>query len=422
MDNIKITASQAKSVNSYKNIRTKLLQCCANIYFNKQCVTKRIIPTYAKIKVPYTSPASGITQHKVQTLRIKDEIRFPYRKKEQLNTQLYRAHIGAANEWGPVWNMLSQPIHDNINTHMEKKIQMPERKLKKLTQQQTNNHTNAPNFYPRVVNNTNIVFNEDENVLLRKGLKYKLHFKPKQWIHTLAMEAETAVTLLPALDQDPIRYQVARNLERLLRQTNGKTLNITHTHSERKVLNRIREKLKNNYARITKADKGNSIGILYEAEYNSEVETFLTNNSFQIEFQDPTKLFQTEVRKNINSCNLIIPTDRRWKYINLNPSPPNLRGLVKIHKPNAPIRPIINWRNAPAYELAKLISDKIKHEISLPFTFNVQNSIQLMTELHDILYTSNVRLASFDIKGMYTNISTTKVPHTYLPWYAINKT
>jgi hypothetical protein len=34
MDNIKVIASQAKSVNSYKNIKTKLSQCCANIYFN----------------------------------------------------------------------------------------------------------------------------------------------------------------------------------------------------------------------------------------------------------------------------------------------------------------------------------------------------------------------------------------------------
>jgi hypothetical protein len=41
----------------------------------------------------------------------------------------------------------------------------------------------------------------------------------------------------------------------------------------------------------------------------------------------------------------------------------------------------------------------------------VQNSIQLMTELHDIPYTTNVWLASFDITNMYTNIPTTKVPH-----------
>jgi hypothetical protein len=37
----------------------------------------------------------------------------------------------------------------------------------------------------------------------------------------------------------------------------------------------------------------------------------------------------------------------------MNPSSPTIRGLIKIHKPEAPIRPIINWKQAPAYNLAK---------------------------------------------------------------------
>jgi hypothetical protein len=37
MDTVKILAFQAKSFSSYKNIKTKLLKCCKNIYFNKQC-------------------------------------------------------------------------------------------------------------------------------------------------------------------------------------------------------------------------------------------------------------------------------------------------------------------------------------------------------------------------------------------------
>jgi hypothetical protein len=100
MDTIKVIASQAKSVNMYKNSKTKLLQCCANICFSKQCVTQSVTPSYAKIRVPYISPAANITQQKLQLLRIRDEIRFSYRKKEQLNTALHQAHLQAAKEWG----------------------------------------------------------------------------------------------------------------------------------------------------------------------------------------------------------------------------------------------------------------------------------------------------------------------------------
>jgi len=37
---IKILTSQAHSVNLFKNLRTKVMKSCANIYFNQQCLNK----------------------------------------------------------------------------------------------------------------------------------------------------------------------------------------------------------------------------------------------------------------------------------------------------------------------------------------------------------------------------------------------
>jgi len=56
MENFKFIAGQARSINLYKNTRSKLLKCCANIYFNKQCLAKKVIPSYANIKFQDTSP------------------------------------------------------------------------------------------------------------------------------------------------------------------------------------------------------------------------------------------------------------------------------------------------------------------------------------------------------------------------------
>jgi len=81
---IKTLASQAKSINSYKSLRTKVMKCCANIYFNRQCLIKKVIPKYAKIKIPYTFPATKITQKKTQIIRLKDEIKFSYMKKKYI--------------------------------------------------------------------------------------------------------------------------------------------------------------------------------------------------------------------------------------------------------------------------------------------------------------------------------------------------
>ena len=58
----------------YIYIRSKLQKCCANIYFNKQCLAKKIIPKYVNIKIANTrtSPTAQVTAKKAQITRIKD--------------------------------------------------------------------------------------------------------------------------------------------------------------------------------------------------------------------------------------------------------------------------------------------------------------------------------------------------------------
>ena len=76
MASLKFIASQARSIHQHKNLKTKVLKCCAHIFFNRQCLTKNIVPNYANIKVPITSSASRITKNKIHTIRLKDEIKF----------------------------------------------------------------------------------------------------------------------------------------------------------------------------------------------------------------------------------------------------------------------------------------------------------------------------------------------------------
>ena len=118
--------------------------------------------------------------------------------------------------------------------------------------------------------------------------------------------------------------------------------------------------------------------ILYLHDYDKKVQNFINNNNFDVEPIDPTKKYQAEIRKNINQCKQIIASNHKWRYVNMNPSPPTLKGLPKVHKTDIPIRPIINWRNAPAYRLAKLVSDIITKEIPLPNTYKVKNTVQLI--------------------------------------------
>jgi hypothetical protein len=98
-----ITASKARYVSQYKNLKSKVMKCCANNYFNPQCLKQNLTPHYTKIKIPNTSPASIFTKQKIVKLIIKDEIKFLYTKKEKLNNALYKAHLRVAQEWGKTW-------------------------------------------------------------------------------------------------------------------------------------------------------------------------------------------------------------------------------------------------------------------------------------------------------------------------------
>jgi len=69
-----------------------------------------------------------------------------------------------------------------------------------------------------------------------------------------------------------------------------------------KNINEIKEKLTDNKAVVSKADKGNSIIITYKEEYHNKVVNFVSNNNFTNTKSDLTKKFQRDLRSNINEC------------------------------------------------------------------------------------------------------------------------
>ena len=70
-------------------------------------------------------------------------------------------------------------------------------KLNKLTQLQTMTPHLKQDFHPRLINNTQITFTDNEMTLLQKGPKYNPHTKKKDCIQNLALETETAISKLP---------------------------------------------------------------------------------------------------------------------------------------------------------------------------------------------------------------------------------
>jgi hypothetical protein len=183
--------------------------------------------------------------------------------------------------------------------------------------------------------------------------------------------------------------------------------------SEKHIIHTIKNKLQSNNAIITKADKGNTIVIEYKQEYCRKIGEFIDKNNILKVYNDPTKIFQKQVKTTLNDCQAVLHKDEKWKFINMNPTALTIKVLIKIHKENAPIRPIINWRNASVYKVTKMLTKKLQIHIPLPYTFNVKNSVHLIEELSNITYSSNLQLASFYITNMYSNVPTDELLHIF---------
>ncbi len=57
----------------------------------------------------------------------------------------------------------------------------------------------------------------------------------------------------------------------------------------------------------------------------------MNENDFAYAVINHTNKFQTTIRKNLNNNGHIILCSQKWKFINLNPTPPPFKGLG-IHK------------------------------------------------------------------------------------------
>ena len=155
---------------------------------------------------------------------------------------------------------------------------------------------------------------------------------------------------------------------------------------------------------IARADKGNSLVIIPTTQYECKIEDFIQGNGLLICNTNPTKSFQAQVRRVINNSKKLIRPYSKWQHIDLNPTAPTIKGLIKLHKPGNPIRPVVNWKGAPSYKLARRFTQKIKVMAPLSNTHNLENTRNLIKKLEDTPILPQFALASLDIANLYTNV------------------
>jgi hypothetical protein len=96
-----------------------------------------------------------------------------------------------------------------------------------------------------------------------------------------------------------LRHQVARNIRKLYQQQGRNRPYNDKQNKEDRIIKQIRSKLTKNKVMVSKADKGNSVVISYQEEYNQKVDEFISKNNVTVMKTDITKKLQRKIRSTV---------------------------------------------------------------------------------------------------------------------------
>jgi hypothetical protein len=177
---------------------------------------------------------------------------------------------------------------DTIYEKMNKKL---DKLLDKQNPPTKGHYTGHPSMYPRTVNLTDIKFTKEEQQLLDLGPQYNFQKPASSTWENIILETERAIRLLQDKLQDSFRIITAKKLKQICNSSQPNTTHKRQLHT----LKQIKQKITNNNAMISRADKGKTTVIIYTHDFNDKVHNFLSENNFRM-IQNPTTIDQRNIK------------------------------------------------------------------------------------------------------------------------------
>jgi len=130
-----------------------------------------------------------------------------------------------------------------------------------------------------------------------------------------------------------------------------KTMHIpSMCRADRSIFKSLRNKIDSHHLVVSKADKDNAVVIMEQQMYHSKLVRVIEDMGGAV---DCTFDFDAKV---ISECGHILKTlPLKNALLVMNPGPPMLYGLPKVHEPSLPVRPVVSYVSAPTYLLAKFL-------------------------------------------------------------------
>uniref|UniRef100_A0A1B0DHJ8 Reverse transcriptase domain-containing protein n=1 Tax=Phlebotomus papatasi TaxID=29031 RepID=A0A1B0DHJ8_PHLPP len=138
---------------------------------------------------------------------------------------------------------------------------------------------------------------------------------------------------------------------------------------------------------IVKSDKGNKTVIMWRADYESKMRSLLTNGEDYTEQEgDKTTGYERQKNEIVRELRERKCIDERTKRVltTYNTRAPAIYGLPKIHKPGAPLRPIVSCVQSPMNGISQFLSLILKN-ISNMHEYNVKDSFMFVERIQKVV-------------------------------------
>lgn len=299
--------------------------------------------------------------------------------------------------------------------------------------------TNVYNNFQNRLNKSYVkLFNKTKDSCVKKYKKLQDNENiikyQAEWIKNLTdlnipQEVLAILSLGPKFSIKPHNTQInifnyLAEIENIMTITKNKNNNIKRALITNKITNWLTQpqnydKFQTNYLKtskylkqhpelvVTMSDKGNKVVILYANDYKTKMLTLLSDQKkFTKLDKDPTLSLQVKFNKTITSLqeNELLTKQEAAKLRIYNASPPRIFGYVKTHKPELPLRPIVDT----AGSVFTSVSLKLKHALTEQFAtirkFNITDTFQLVEKLQNFKLPEDHILVSLDIVNMFPSI------------------
>ena len=163
---------------------------------------------------------------------------------------------------------------------------------------------------------------------------------------------------------------------------------------------------------ISKPDKGAGIVLMDKSDYITKMNNLLndpTKFSLNNNEKDKTDTIESDLCELLKKMkdNSIISTDLYERLKPTGSTIPRLYGLPKIHKPDIPLRPILDMSNSPYHTLAQWIAKLLEPIRKRMAQHSLKDSFEFVEKIKDIDI-SGKSLFSFDVVSLFTNVPLTE--------------